>query len=79
MEDGRNNRCAGISLKTQLLYVVVFVTRYIDLLFVLWGEWISLYNFTMKLFFIGSTGYIIYLMRYRFRYATGARMNARNS
>ncbi|KAI0034838.1 ER lumen protein retaining receptor [Vararia minispora EC-137] len=59
--------CRGISLKTQLLYVLVFVTRYVDLLFVLAGEWISLYNFLMKLFFIASSGYIIYLMRIRFR------------
>ena len=57
-------------MKTQLLYVVVFVTRYIDLVFILMGEWISLYNFVMKLFFIGSSGYTIYLMRYRFRCAT---------
>lgn len=46
------------------------MTRYIDLVFVLWGEWISWYNFFMKLFFIGSTVYIIYLMRYRFRYVS---------
>lgn len=68
VQGGRSNERAGISLKTQLLYVIVFVTRYIDLVFVLVGEWISLYNFAMKLFFIGSTCYIIYLMRYRFRY-----------
>ncbi|VDC05096.1 unnamed protein product [Peniophora sp. CBMAI 1063] len=59
--------CRGISLKTQILYVVVFVTRYIDLLLVFRGEWISFYNFFMKLFFIGSSGYTVYLMRYRFR------------
>ena len=62
-----NNTRAGISLKTQLLYVIVFVTRYIDLLSIFIGEWISFYNFIMKIFFISSSGYIIYLMRYRFR------------
>ncbi|KAH7883238.1 ER lumen protein retaining receptor-domain-containing protein [Phlebopus sp. FC_14] len=55
--------CRGISFKTQALYVVVFVTRYIDLLY----RWISLYNFAMKVFFIASSCYILYLMKYRFR------------
>ena len=54
----------GISFKTQALYVAVFVTRYLDLFL---GEWVSLYNTLMKLFFIGSSGYILYLMKYRFR------------
>jgi len=56
--------CRGISFKTQALYVVVFVTRYLDLFY---GQWVSLYNFTMKLFFIGSSCYILYLMKMRFR------------
>lgn len=55
---------SGISFKTQALYVVVFVTRYLDLLF---GEWVSLYNTVMKLFFVGSSCYILYLMKVRFR------------
>ncbi|KIM64010.1 hypothetical protein SCLCIDRAFT_1213830 [Scleroderma citrinum Foug A] len=55
--------CRGISFKTQALYVVVFVTRYIDLFY----SWISLYNFVMKIFFISSSCYILYLMKYRFR------------
>ncbi|KAL5521371.1 KDELR1 [Sanghuangporus baumii] len=56
--------CRGISFKTQALYVVVFVTRYLDLFF---GEYVSLYNTLMKLFFIGSSCYILYLMKFRFR------------
>jgi hypothetical protein len=54
----------GISFKTQALYALVFVTRYVDLLF----RWISLYNFVMKLFFISSSCYILYLMKYRYRF-----------
>lgn len=56
--------CRGISFKTQALYVVVFVTRYLDLLY---GDFLSLYNTLMKLFFIGSSCYILYLMKVRFR------------
>lgn len=40
------------------------MTRYIDLLF----RWVSVYNFVMKLFFISSSCYILYLMKYRFRF-----------
>ncbi|EGO00773.1 hypothetical protein SERLA73DRAFT_133815 [Serpula lacrymans var. lacrymans S7.3] len=55
--------CRGISFKTQALYVLVFVARYIDLLY----RWISFYNFIMKIFFIASSCYILYLMKSRFR------------
>ncbi|KAK4688094.1 ER lumen protein retaining receptor, partial [Tremellales sp. Uapishka_1] len=56
--------CRGISFKTQALYLVVFLTRYIDLLT---GPYVSLYNTLMKLFFIGSTAYTLYLMTTKFR------------
>ncbi|KAJ2510108.1 endoplasmic reticulum retention protein [Coemansia sp. RSA 2049] len=51
--------CTGISLKTQTLYLVVFVTRYLDLFF----SFVSVYNTLMKIFFLASAGYIVYLMR----------------
>ena len=54
---------AGISFKTQALYATVFITRYLDLFY----EWVSLYNFTMKVFFIASSCYILYLMKVKFR------------
>ncbi|EJD41685.1 ER lumen protein retaining receptor [Auricularia subglabra TFB-10046 SS5] len=56
--------CRGISFKTQALYVGVFCARYLDLLTF---EFVSVYNVLMKLFFIGSSVYILYLMRVRFR------------
>jgi ER lumen protein retaining receptor len=56
--------CRGISFKTQALYLAVFLTRYVDLLT---GPYVSFYNTVMKLFFIGSTAYTLYLMRVRFR------------
>lgn len=61
--DGTDIACAGISFKTQALYVLVFVMRYMDLFF----HWISLYNFVMKIFFITSSCYILYLMKSLFR------------
>jgi len=55
--------CRGISFKTQALYVAVFIARYLDLFF----HFVSLYNSIMKLFFIGSSVYILYLMKYKYR------------
>ncbi|GAA6035180.1 hypothetical protein JCM8097_006406 [Rhodosporidiobolus ruineniae] len=54
----------GISFKSQLLYLVVFLTRYVDLLT---GPHISLYNTVMKLFFIGSSAFVLYLMKFKYR------------
>ncbi|KAF8627967.1 hypothetical protein AX15_004161 [Amanita polypyramis BW_CC] len=55
--------CRGISFKTQALYVVVFVMRYLDLFY----HYVSVYNFIMKLFFIGSSCYILHLMKHKYR------------
>jgi len=51
--------CAGISLKTQELYLAVFLCRYIDL----FTNFISMYNTLMTVLFIGTTLYIVYMMR----------------
>ncbi|ARB01747.1 HDEL receptor [Saccharomyces cerevisiae synthetic construct] len=50
----------GISFKTQTLYALVFITRYLDLLTF---HWVSLYNALMKIFFIVSTAYIVVLLQ----------------
>ena len=51
---------AGISLKTLELYLLVFVTRYLDLFF----SYISLYNTTMKMLYIGMSASVVYLIRF---------------
>ncbi|KAJ7947180.1 ER lumen protein retaining receptor family protein [Quillaja saponaria] len=51
--------CSGISLKTQELYAMVFLTRYLDL----FTDFISVYNTVMKLVFIGSSLAILWYMR----------------
>lgn len=45
----------------QEMYCLVFVFRYLDLLW----HFISLYNSCMKIFFIMSTGYLVYLIRFK--------------
>lgn len=59
--------CRGISFKSQLLYLIVFLTRYVDLFT---RPLVSVYNTVMKLFFIGSTAYTLYLMKFKYRCAT---------
>jgi len=56
--------CRGISLKTQALYLLVFLTRYIDLLY----DFSSLYNSVMKVIFIVTSGAIVYLMQFAHPY-----------
>lgn len=50
----------GISLKTQELFLIVFVTRYLDL----FTTFYSIYNSVMKCLYIFSMAYIIYMIRY---------------
>jgi ER lumen protein retaining receptor len=48
----------GISLKTQFLYALVFLTRYLDLFW----NFASMYNWVMKIIFIASSCAIVYMM-----------------
>ncbi|CAH0004286.1 unnamed protein product [Clonostachys byssicola] len=51
------NSCSGISFKSQALYFFVYVTRYLDIF-----STTSIYNLIFKILFLGSQGYILYLM-----------------
>ncbi|KAF8694090.1 hypothetical protein HU200_038550 [Digitaria exilis] len=51
--------CAGISLKTQELYALVFAARYLDL----FVHFVSLYNTVMKLVFLASSFSIVWYMK----------------
>ncbi|CAN3359972.1 ER lumen protein-retaining receptor [Diutina catenulata] len=53
-----NKSANGVSLKTQVLYLAVYLTRYKDLL----TKFYSVYNTLMKLTFIVSQAYIVYLI-----------------
>ncbi|KAJ8648855.1 hypothetical protein MRB53_001878 [Persea americana] len=48
--------CAGISLKTQELYALVFASRYLDI----FTDFISFYNTTMKMIFLASSFSIVW-------------------
>ncbi|KAF9279814.1 endoplasmic reticulum retention protein [Mortierella alpina] len=62
---------AGISFKTQVLYAVVFLTRYLDL----YTQFLSVYNTSMKIFFISSSLYIVYLMKIKFKATNDPRLD----
>lgn len=55
----------GVSLKSQVLYVIIFTTRYLD---IFWNT-LSLYNTVMKLIFLASSYAIVYLMQYKYRHS----------
>lgn len=50
----------GISVKTHELFLIVFVTRYLDL----FTTFYSLYNSVMKILYIAATAMIIYTIRF---------------
>jgi len=56
--------CSGISFKSQALYLIVYITRYLDLFWTFTG---SAYNTIFKLLFLASSGYTIYLMTTAYR------------
>ncbi|KAI6239379.1 ER lumen protein-retaining receptor erd-2.2 [Aphelenchoides fujianensis] len=59
----KTRSCAGISGKSQLLFALVFTTRYLDL----FTTYVSLYNSVMKILFIGSLYTTCYLIFVKFK------------
>lgn len=55
---GWRGNAAGISLKSQQLFLLTFVMRYLDF-FTSFYNW---YNTTMKLFFLGTSATAVYLL-----------------
>ena len=52
---------SGISVKTQELFLLVFLTRYLDL----FTTFYSLYNSVMKIVYITITAYIVFMIKHR--------------
>ncbi|CAD8140451.1 unnamed protein product [Paramecium octaurelia] len=57
----KTRNCLGLSFRTQEIYLAVFCVRYIDLFM----YFVSVYNTSMKLLYISSTVFIIYLMKFK--------------
>ncbi|KOC61236.1 ER lumen protein retaining receptor [Habropoda laboriosa] len=55
--------CAGISGKSQILFAIVYTTRYLDLI----TTYISAYNTFMKIIFIATSYATVFLMYVKFK------------
>jgi ER lumen protein retaining receptor len=55
----RRARLSGVSYRTQEIFLIVFVTRYLDL----FTNFVSLYNTSMKILYIAMSGLTVHLMR----------------
>ena len=56
----KNRSAEGVSLLTQWLYMMVFCTRYLDLFWV--PPWWSWWNTFLKLLYIATSAYIVWIM-----------------
>jgi len=59
----KTRSCAGVSGKSQLLFALVFTTRYLDL----FTSFVSLYNTCMKVIFLASTYATVFLIFHKFK------------
>ncbi|KAL5242646.1 hypothetical protein ACI65C_010056 [Semiaphis heraclei] len=59
----RTKSCAGISAKSQILFAIVYTTRYLDV----FTYFISLYNSVCKVVFLSLSYGTLYLMFYTFK------------
>ena len=57
--------CKGISFKSQILYFFVYVLRYLDFFAMLRMDVLHVYNALLKVVFIASQSFILYLMHVR--------------
>ncbi|XP_037069578.1 ER lumen protein-retaining receptor-like isoform X2 [Pollicipes pollicipes] len=55
--------CAGLSGRSQALFLVTYLSRYLDLL----SNFVSIYNTTMKIFFIVASAATVYLIFVKFK------------
>ena len=60
----KRESAAGLSLKTQQLYALVFICRYLDLIY-MFGSHAILYNTIFKIFYLVVSCYIVYLIRFK--------------
>lgn len=57
---------SGLSLKTQFLYLLVFITRYLDVFYMRISTLLDVYNTIMKMAYIATQAVIVYMIRYKY-------------
>lgn len=67
MKMKKSRSCNGISLKSQILFLVVYFCRYLDMFRVFtFARFISVYNFVFKIVFIASQALLVFWMKTKF-------------
>lgn len=61
----KTRSASGLSFKTQLLKLIVFVTRYLDLFKFQLYKPLLVYNFFMKIIYIAFQGILVYFIRFK--------------
>ncbi|XP_017486662.1 PREDICTED: ER lumen protein-retaining receptor 1-B-like [Rhagoletis zephyria] len=59
----KTRSCSGVSGKSQILFSLVYITRYLDL----FTNFVSLYNTFMKIIFMASSLGTVYLIYHKFK------------
>lgn len=68
--------CSGLSLKTQFLYLLIFLTRYVDLFYLHINSFLRIYNFIMKIIYLALQSYILILARQKYFYTYDKRSDS---
>jgi ER lumen protein retaining receptor len=59
----KTRSCAGISGKSQILFALTYMTRYLDV----FTSFVSVYNTTMKFAFVSASAFTVYLIYKKYR------------
>lgn len=76
MKINNTRSCSGISLKSQILYFIVYISRYLDFFVMLKWDLLHNYNALMKIFFIVSQSGILYFIIKKYRASYDPRMDS---
>lgn len=76
MKINNTRSCSGISLKSQILYFIVYASRYLDFFVMLKWDLLHIYNALMKIFFIASEACILYFIVKKYRASYDPRMDS---
>lgn len=61
----KTRSCSGVSGKTQIMFALCFITRYLDL--ITFSNFVSVYNTVMKILYLAASIGTVYLIYVKFR------------
>ena len=73
----KSRSCSGISLNSQILFAIVYISRYLDLLhFSSFDFFWKIYNFAFKIVFISCQCLVVWFMRKKFSASYDPRLDS---